>query len=258
MSGIAHAELMDSVRFGLSVRALRHRRGWTQAELAHHAGLSQSAISRIERGAGDALTVRLLSRVAGVMGARIRLQVLWQGEELDRLLDAAHARLVERVIGLLGGAGWLVAPEVTYRFGAERGSIDVLAFHPGTGHLLVIEVKTVVPDMGGLLAGLDRKGRVALQVARERGWHATRVSRVLVLADDRTARRRLEQFAATFATAYPARTREVHRWIAAPDRAIAGVLFLSSMHQAGTRPRFRVRRRAVTQDGPTRSRQIPA
>lgn len=133
MSGIAHAELMDSVRFGLSVRALRHRRGWTQAELAHHAGLSQSAISRIERGAGDALTVRLLSRVAGVMGARIRMQVLWQGEELDRLLDAAHARLVERVIGLLGGAGWLVAPEVTYRFGAERGSIDVLASIRGRG-----------------------------------------------------------------------------------------------------------------------------
>jgi transcriptional regulator with XRE-family HTH domain len=240
---------MDSVRFGLNVRALRHRRGWTQAELGHRAGLSQSAISRIERGEGDALSMRVLGQVAGVMGARIRMQLLWQGEELDRLVDGAHARLVERVIAMLVAADWQVAPEVTYHFGSERGSIDVLAFHPPTRDLLVVEVKSVVPDMGAMLAGLDRKGRVAAEVARERGWNASRVSRLLVLGSDRTARRRFAQFAATFATAYPVRTRAVGQWIGRPDRAISGVMFVPLMNQSGTRPRFRVRRAGLTREG---------
>ena len=230
---------MDPVRFGLAIRALRRRRGWTQAELARRARMSRSAVSRVERGEGDALSVRALTRLCAALGARVSVRALWQGEELDRLLDGDHARLVEWVVARLAAAGWMVVPEVTFHVGGERGSIDVLAWHPETGHLLVVEVKSVVPDVQATLAGVDRKARLAPVVARERGWNVRSVSRMLVLPDDRTARRRLKQFAATFERAFPERTVALRQWMAAPDRAVAGVMFVTGATQAG--PRHRVR-----------------
>jgi transcriptional regulator with XRE-family HTH domain len=230
---------MDPVRFGLSIRALRRRRGWTQRQLATAAEMSSSAVSRVERGRGDRLSVRALASLAGALGARVSVRVLWQGEELDRLLDVGHARLVEWVVRRLAAEGWIVAPEVTFHVRGERGSIDVLARQPATGHLLVVEVKSVVPDVQATLAGIDRKVRLAPMIARERGWAVSSVSRILVLPNDRTARRRVDRFAATFARAFPARTVELRRWMAAPDGAVAGVMFVSDATQAGARHRVR-------------------
>lgn len=188
---------MDAVRFGLSIRALRRRRGWTQAELGGRAGVSRSAISRVERGEGDRLSARAMARITDALGARLLLRVLWQGEELDRLLDGAHARLVEVVLIRLAVDGWLAIPEVTFMVQRERGAIDILAWHAGTSSLLVVEVKSVVPDVQATLAGIDRKARLAPSIARDRGWAAGSVSRLLVLPDDGTARRRVDAFGAT-------------------------------------------------------------
>lgn len=240
---------VDPVRVGLSIRALRRRRGWTQEELGRRAGMSRSAVSRIERGEADRLSLRALANVTAVLGARIRIQVLWQGEELDRLLDRDHAHLVEWVVRRLTADGWEVAPEATFRVGSERGSIDVLAWHPATGHLLIVEVKSVVPDVQATLAGVDRKARVAVAVARQRGWPAGPVSRILVLPDDRTARRRLSRFAATFGKAFPARTIEIRRWLAAPDHSIAGVMFVANATQTGARHRVALQRKDPTHGG---------
>ena len=230
---------MDAVRFGLSIRALRRRRGWTQGELGRRASVSRSAISRVERGEGDRLSARALARFTDALGARLLLRVLWQGEELDRLLDGAHARLVDVVLRLLAAAGWLAVPEVTFQVERERGAIDILAWHARSASLLVIEVKSVVPDVQATLAGVDRKARLAPGISRERGWAAGTVSRVLVLPDDRTARRRVDAFAATFGRALPARTIEVRRWLQAPTGSIAGVLFVSDAPHPGTRHRVR-------------------
>jgi transcriptional regulator with XRE-family HTH domain len=232
------------------MRALRRRRGWTQQQLADRVGISRSAISRIERGNGDTLTVRLLTRAAGALGARVSMRVLWQGEELDRLLDREHAALVEWLVRTLAAAAWTVEPEVTFRIGPERGSIDVLARHSATGHLLVVEVKSVVPDIQALLAGIDRKARVAPVVARERGWTARAVSRLLVLPNDRTARRRLAAHRATMDRALPARTVELRRWIARPDRAVAGVMFVSNVTHTGARHRVARPRKPAMHSAP--------
>ncbi len=228
---------MDPIRFGLAVRALRRRRGLTQAQLAKQVRLSASTISRIERGGGDALAVSVLVRVVGCLGARVRLSILWQGEELDRLLDAGHAELVEAVAARLGAAGWVVVPEATFSIYGERGSIDILAWHPASGQVLVVEVKSVVPDVQATLSGLDRKARLAARVARDHGWAVCGVSRVLVLPDERTARRRLARFASTFDLALPARTVEVRRWIEAPAQPISGVWFVACAGAARARHR---------------------
>jgi transcriptional regulator with XRE-family HTH domain len=233
---------MDPVRFGLAMRALRRRRAWTQEQLAERAGVSRCTVQRIERGGADACTGRVIRRIAIGLGARFEQRVLWQGEALDRLLDADHATIVERVIRWLRSEGWEAVPEVTFAIRGERGSIDVLAFHPGTGTLLVIEVKSVVPDLQGLLGGVDRKARVAPAVARERGWQVCTVGRLVVLPDDSTARRRVELHRATLDAALPARTAAVRAWVRHPGGEMAGILFLADDAQRQPRHRIAVTR----------------
>jgi transcriptional regulator with XRE-family HTH domain len=228
---------MDTIRFGLAMRALRRRRGWTQQRLADTVAGSRSVIVRIETGYADRVTVRTLIRVATALGATVSVRVLWHGEGLDRLLDAAHADLTETMLRRLQGLGWRTETEVSFNVRGDRGSIDILAFDARTGALLVIEIKSVVPDLQAMLGTLDRKVRVARDLARDRGWTVRSVSRLLVLPDDRTARRRIRRHEATFATALPARTIDVRRWLRAPTGTLSGVLFLTDVPQASARHR---------------------
>jgi transcriptional regulator with XRE-family HTH domain len=204
--------------------------------------VSQSAVSRCERGQARSLTLRTIERIAEALGARASLRILWQGEALDRLLDAAHAGLVDEVVRLLRSKGWEVVAEATFSHYGERGSVDVLAWHPGEEALLIVEVKSVVPDVQAVVAGMDRKCRLGPTLAAERGWRPRSISRLLVLPEDRTARRRLAGHAATFDLALPLRTAAVRRWLGAPRAAMGGVLFLPSSQR--TTARHRVGRQA--------------
>jgi transcriptional regulator with XRE-family HTH domain len=235
---------VDVIRFGRGIRALRRRRGWRQADLGAAAGVSRAAVSRIELGLGDRLTVRSLEAVAAAAGARFDIRLSWNGEALDRLLDVAHAHLVEMVVTRLEASGWEAVPEVSFAIASERGSIDILAFHPQTGSLLVVEVKSVVPDIQAMLGSLDRKARLGRGIGRERGWTVTTVSRLLVVGEDRTARRRIAAFEATFQRAFPLRGGALDRWLRSPDpsKPIAGLRFLSGARHTSTRHRISGRR----------------
>jgi transcriptional regulator with XRE-family HTH domain len=233
---------VDEIQFGRGIRALRVRRRLTQDELGRAAGMSRGAIARIEQGRSSRVTVATLDRVAGVLGARVICRLTWNGENLDRLLDAAHATAVEKVVSALQAAGWAVATEASFNVWGERGSIDVLAFHAPTRSILVVEVKSVVPDVQAMLAALDRKTRLGLEIAGQRGWAGASVSRLLVILESRTARRRIERHGATFSNAFPDRSWAVQRWIRSPDdrRALRGLWFLTVERSA--RPVQRVRR----------------
>jgi DNA-binding XRE family transcriptional regulator len=229
---------MDPALFGGDVRLLRRRKGWTQVRLASAAAVPRWIVVEIEAGRGDRLPVWRLAAVAAALGARLTVRMLFQGEGLDRLRDRRHAALVEWLVAKLRREGWEVATEVSFNVYGERGSIDILAFHPATGALLVVEVKSVVPDIGGMLMTLDRKVRLAAQVAREQlGWQATSVSRLLVLPEDRTARRRVAQHATTFETTFPARNVVVRRWLRSPNGPLAGLLFVPDVQHVDTRRR---------------------
>ena len=234
---------MDSVRLGLAIRALRRRRRWTQRELGDRCGLSASEVSRTERGGARKKSWEDIERILGALGARLVVKVLWQGEELDRLLDRDHAAMVDAVLRQLEVAGWIAIPEATFQVGGERGSIDILAWHAASRTLLVIEIKSVVPDIQATIAGLDRKARVGPFVARDRGWDPMHIARLLVLPADRTSRRRVEAFAATFDRSLPARTTAVRRWLRAPIGTMSGILFLSDLPP--TQPRQRIRKARI-------------
>ena len=190
---------VDMVRFGRGIRALRLRKRWRQVDLAAAAGVSQSVVARIERGAGDSVPPRKFDAVAAALGARAELRLSWNGEALDRLLDRGHAALVELVAVLLRGLGWEVVVEATFWVRGERGAVDVLAWHPGMRIVLIVEVKSVVPDIQAMLSSIDRKLRLAMAIARERGWDPVAVGGLLVIGEDRTARRRVDAHRATFA-----------------------------------------------------------
>ena len=250
---------MDAVRIGRVVRALRRRRAWRQADLASRAGISASTISRIEGGALRSMTLEILERVAAPLGLTLDLVPRWQGEGLDRLLDEAHASLVDVLVQRYADAGWEVAVETSFAIDGERGSIDVLAFHPGAGVLAVNEVKSVVPDVQAMLHGLDRKARLAYRIGADRGWRAECVLRMLVVNDDRTARRRIERHAAVFDAAFHARGHAAAAWIRDPAscraglsgdrRGVSALVFLPVVHRmnatGGAGGRHRVRRPAT-------------
>lgn len=138
-------------RIGLAIRRLRRRRGWRQRDLAVAAGLSQQLVSLVERGHLDRVTLRSVRAIAAAADAYMVSELRWRGGGLDRLLDEDHAGLVGVIVAELRGLGWRVEVEVSFSHFGERGSIDILALHPMTGALLVIEIKTQLASIEELL-----------------------------------------------------------------------------------------------------------
>jgi hypothetical protein len=190
-----------------------------------------------------------LTSVAEALEADVDVRLRWHGEGLDRLLDAAHAGLVEQIVALLRREGWEAAVEVSFSMWGERGSVDVLARHIRTGIVLVVEVKSVVPDSQAMLHGLDRKARLAPEVAGARGWPCSAVGRLLVVGESSTSRRRISALGLTYAVAFPTVGWAVRRWLHEPKGTMAGLLFLPYARRDVTSVRSngvqRVRKRGI-------------
>jgi transcriptional regulator with XRE-family HTH domain len=244
-AGEAAAAMLDRLndqRFGAIVRVLRVRRRWRQVDLARRAGVSQSVVSRIERGHLDTLTLETIRRVLAALDARPDVVVRWRGGDLDRMLAAGHAALHEEVAAaLLAEPGWRVLPEVSFSIWGERGVIDILAWHEPTRSLLVIELKTELVDFNELLGTLDRKSRLARQIAAERGWtNPSSVSVWVVVVDSSTSRRRAREHATMLRGALPDDGRTMRRWLGQPVGRVAALSFWPNIRRgtgkSGSRP----------------------
>jgi len=196
-----------------------------------------------------------LEAACAALGADLDIRVRWHGENLDRLLDAAHADLVNRVVRLLAGYGWQAAVEVSFNSYGERGTVDLLAWHVSTRTILVIEVKSVIPDVQAMISSLDRKLRLAGVIGRGRGWDPDSVGGLLVVADTSTTRRRVLALAEVFGTAYPDRALAVRAWLRKPAGRMAGLLFLPISHGDSTRQRPVARERVARSRKPLEHRQ---
>lgn len=55
-------------RFGVRLRALRHKRGWTQVEMAERLGIDRSYISDMERGKKNVClpTLEIVAKALGL------------------------------------------------------------------------------------------------------------------------------------------------------------------------------------------------
>lgn len=241
--GGCHGCTVDSIRIGHACRALRIRRRWRQQDLAEAVGLSRQLVAKVESGRIDALQIGTLRAIVEGLGGSLDLSIRWHGEGLDRLLDAAHAGLVESVLDRLAHAGWETVVEASYAIRGERGSIDILALHRPTATVLVVEVKSVVPDSQATIHAIDRKVRLAPEIARERGWPCRLVGRLLLVGESTTARRRVELLDVTYRTAFPARGRAIVPWLRWPSGSMAGLLFLPFATRGGATNRVTGRQR---------------
>jgi hypothetical protein len=211
-----------------------------QQDLAREAACSQDQISLLERGRIDRMSLWRLRSIFRALDAEVVVFVRWRGGSLDHLLDARHASLAESTIQRLLDAGWTVQPEVSYSVFGERGSIDLLAWHESSRTLLVIELKTELTSIEETLRRHDSKVRLAPGIAQERfDWDPAVVARLLVLPEDRTARRRIEEHRATFRRVYPLGNAAVKRWLSDPRGSMAGILFLPDTNAARVRRRIR-------------------
>jgi transcriptional regulator with XRE-family HTH domain len=214
-------------QLGRSVRAVRIRRRWRQADLAAAAGVSQQTVSRIEAGRLEGVTLGVLRRVLAALGMRLAIAARWEGAELDRLLGARHSAMHEEMARLFETLpDWIEAPEASFAIYGERGVIDILAWHAPTRSLLVIELKTELVDLQETVGTLDRKVRLAARVAAERGWNPATVSSWLVVAEGSTNRRRVAAHRAMLRAAFPGDGRSIQAWLRAPAGRVAALSFL--------------------------------
>src|SRR5207247_3069008 len=84
---------MTPARIGAAFRAIRMRRGWTQAELAVRARVPRGAVSAVERGHLERIPFGHLEGLARALDAIVDLRLFWRGDDLDRLLNRRHSAM---------------------------------------------------------------------------------------------------------------------------------------------------------------------
>lgn len=210
----------------------------TQAKLGEAVGLSQSAISLIERGKLVGVTLRTIGDICDVLGIRAAWQVTLpflsgrnaeaaatdalEGRSAGRQRDAAHARCSGRVRRRLERAGWIVLQEVEIVLGRTHGWIDLLAYHPARRTLLIGEIKTELYDIGELQRTLAWYEREAWAVARRLGWEPTLAMTCLFTLATVANDDRIESNREILAQAFPIRSRTMRGWLDDPTEPLAG------------------------------------
>ncbi|HYI23100.1 MAG TPA: helix-turn-helix transcriptional regulator [Candidatus Limnocylindrales bacterium] len=240
---------MDDRRVGLVIRALRRRRGMRQSDLARAASVSQSVISRAERGHLTTLSTSIVRSILTALDARAEWDIRWRGGELDRLIDEAHARLGSLVASEETALGWQVVPEVTFMRLGERGSIDLAAVNIELRAAAIHELKSELTSYEQTQRRFDVKMRVAASVIEERfGWRPQHLGMFLVLSDTRTNRDRVSRVAPLIRASLPAHNSEIRQWLRSPSGNISGIWFVREMRpgtgvrKSGGSHRVRVRR----------------
>ena len=219
---------VDARGIGRGLRAIRHAAGLSQSVVAARARVSQSVYSRAERGLIADLKVSTLDRIADSLGGSLVVDLRFAGGRIDRLIDRAHATLVEYIIRRLRAAGWETLVEFSFNVYGERGSVDILAWHAATRTLLIVEVKSRFTDLQAMLLSLSRKLRlVPGEVRRELGWDPVAVGRVVVVPGSKETRTILARHQSMFESTLPARTMAIRRWLKAPTGPISGMWLVS-------------------------------
>lgn len=141
------------IQIGTELRSARVARGLSQRAVAAAAGISQTQLSRVERGLYPAVSVETLLRVGVAVALDVSLRAFPAGEPIR---DAAHASLLARFRTVVGEA-WSWAAEVPLPIPGDRRAWDRLL--RGASVVIGIEAETRPTDMQELQRRLALKKR---------------------------------------------------------------------------------------------------
>ncbi|MGH2407197.1 MAG: helix-turn-helix domain-containing protein [Candidatus Limnocylindrales bacterium] len=196
-------------REGAKVRAARRRRRWTQRETGRRAGLSQPAISQLERGDGATMSLGAWQRVALVLGLPLDLKL--GRDMLEEPSDAGHLAMQElvlrasRAIGLERRFELNVKPSDPTRW-SDIGIIDRVH-----RRLLLLECVNVFGDIGASVRSSDRKKAEAEARAVSLGGGGPFAVHVCwVVRDTRRNRDLLARYPEIFRIRFPG---SLHAWV---------------------------------------------
>lgn len=153
-------------RLGTDVRAARLRRKLTQSRLGARVGLSQSAVSRAERGLGGGLTLDAWQRIA--LALAISMRVNLQRDPLGETADAGHLAMQELVLRTGRVAGYRGLVELPTKPAEPWRSIDVALVDDGHRRIAVIECWNTIGDVGTAARVSARKAAEAEALATSR------------------------------------------------------------------------------------------
>lgn len=197
-------------RLGVGLREARQAAALRQADVSSAAGVSQSWVSRMERGAGHTASIETWAAVAAASGA----QLVCFLEELPgatRPRDYQHLKRQQLVASVAAKGGWRATAERPVDPSWHRArSIDVLLERRTHHEIAVVEVVDWFDDVGAAWRGLDAKvatvtrGRASVELA---GGPRTSCAGLLVIRGTRRNRLLVREFYVLFRTHFPARSR---------------------------------------------------
>lgn len=200
-----------------SVKDGRRAIGWSQQELGRRSRVSRQMVGRVER-ATVSPSFEVAARLFGTLGIEAELVVRVPFlMDRQRQRDPAHARCAAYVQRRLEKAGWPVRREVEVVHGRSHGWIDLLAFEPRSGTLLVIEIKTQLDDLGQVERSLGWYEREAWAAARRLGWRPHRITSWLLLLATAAADSRVVENRDALSAAFPGRAPGMIGWLRGAD-----------------------------------------
>jgi transcriptional regulator with XRE-family HTH domain len=226
-------------RLGVGLKERRLGGDLRQVDVSDRAGVTQSWVSRMERGLGQSASLETWASVAAAVGLQL-VAFLEDVPGADRPRDYEHLKRQQLIIETATAGGWRAAPELLIDPGLTRSrAVDVYLERP-TGHeAAAVEIWDFFDDVGAAIRGLD--GKVAMIARRHAvtetsaGGLTWRVGGLLVVRGTRRNRALVREFGAIFRARFPG---SPDAWMAAltdPARPLpsAGALLWTDV--AGTR-----------------------
>lgn len=193
---------------GRGILEARRRRRRTQRQLADHAGVSRSALGRIERGEGGGHTMDTWQRVALAAGTPLVLRL--QRDPLEATADAGHLAMQELLLRLGRQIGFRGSFELATRPSEPWRSSDVGLRDDRRRRLWLIECWNSVGDVGAGARSSARKVAEAEAFAVAIGGEAPyRVASCWVVRDTKRNRALVHRYPEVFASRFPGSS---HRW----------------------------------------------
>lgn len=186
-------------RLGLAVRDRRLALGLTQQQVASACGLSQSWVSKAERGVGTAGSIETWASLVAAIGGQL-VGFVEDAPGAPRPRDHEHLIRQELIIQQALAGAWKGHPEGVLAADTSQGwrYVDVLLERATTRELAVVEIWNLLDDVGDGLRGLATK--VQRVRSTRAGWS---VSGLLVIRRTVRNRHTVGRLAGVFASALP-------------------------------------------------------